>query len=259
MLAAPVVRPLDRRVHRERVLQRVQRRERVDVQGQHAFLVAAADQVVEHRGLRDRELLIEQPRLARIDRRAEGGALAGIRELRERHEKAGVEIAHGPQLAPLRQQWDAQPREGVEVLGAPLRPGPAGGREDEDGTRRLPPPVRHGFEGLRRELDEDVFREGPRQQHVSDQQQRLRMPEQPRFEDFALGAAEAVEVDQTEPRARKPFQRRPAADARSRTGRAGGRAGPGSHGEHPRPGRCDVQGDHGDLVRCRTFHEAKKS
>src|SRR2546425_9247510 len=43
------------RSHRERVRQRVQRRERVEVQGQHAFLVAAADQVVEHRGLRDRE------------------------------------------------------------------------------------------------------------------------------------------------------------------------------------------------------------
>ena len=253
------MRAFDRRVHGERMGQRVQRRERVDVQGHQSFLVTPADQVVEHSGLRDRELLIEQPRLARIDRRAERGPLTRLRQLRERHEKAGVELAHGPQLAPFRQQRDPQPGKGIEILGAPLRPRPAGGSEDEDGTRPLAPALRHGFERLRRELDEDVFRKGPGQQNVPDEQQRLRVPVEPGFEDLALGQVEAVEVDQSEPWAREPFKRRAAADARSRTGRAGGRARSGSHGEYPRPGRCDVQGNHGDLVRCRTFHEAKKS
>ena len=74
----------------------MQRRECVDVETDRRLLVAAAGEIVEHRRLGDRELLIEQPRLARVDRCPERGALQRVRQLRERDEEVHVELAHRP-------------------------------------------------------------------------------------------------------------------------------------------------------------------
>src|SRR5205823_11398389 len=100
----------------ERVRLRVEGREAVQVRGDGAFLVACAHQVVEHRRLRRRQLLIEQPRLARVERRAERGALGGVRELSQGDEKLDVELADAPQLAASREEGDAELRQRIEVF-----------------------------------------------------------------------------------------------------------------------------------------------
>src|SRR5205085_5730367 len=72
---AAVAGPLDGGIDRERVGIGVEGRDALHVEGDLRFLVSRADQVVEHRGLGGRKLLIEEPRLAGVDRDPERGAL----------------------------------------------------------------------------------------------------------------------------------------------------------------------------------------
>ncbi len=258
-LAAAVVRALHRGIEGEGMHPRVQRRERVDVETDGRLLVAAAHEIVEHRRLGDRELLIEQPGLARVDGRPERGALQRIGQLRQRDEEVHVELAYRPQLAPLGDEGDPQPRERIEVLGAPLPASALGRREDEDRMRTVAPALGHRLQSLRGQLDEDVLLEGLREQDVADQQQPFDATDEPGQEGLALRPAQPVEVDQAQPRPGHPFQRGPAADSRAGTRRSRRRAGSCRHRKDACPGRCHVEGDHRNLVRSRTFEQAKKS
>src|SRR5262249_60494564 len=71
--------------------------------------------------------------------RSERGAFAGIGELSQGDEQLDVELADRPQLAAARDQGDAEARQGIEVLAAPLGAAPAGrGQErSEEHTSEL--------------------------------------------------------------------------------------------------------------------------
>ena len=256
LVPAPVVRALHRSIDGERVRIRMERRDGLHVEGERPFLVAGSHQIVEHRRFHGRKLLVEEVSLARLESGPECGALGSVRELRDGHQQLDVELADRPEIAAGGNQRDAQARKRVDVLAAPLCPPAACGREDQDGTRRIAPALGRGFDRLGRHLDEHVVGEGLREQQVAHHQERPGVLREPRIQHLALGAPHALEVEEPQPGTLDPSQRRPSPHAGARARCSGGGAGAGRHGQHPRPGRCHVERDHGHLAE-RHAHEAK--
>src|SRR4051812_16326935 len=246
---AAVAGTLDRGEDGEGVGVRVQRRDAFHVEGDLGLLVAGADEIVEDRRLGGGELLIEEPGLAGVDSAPEVGPLGFRPEAGERDDEFGIELPDGPQRAFGRDERDGQTRERVEGLSAALGPGPARGSEDEDGARAVAEAYRHRLERARAKLEEHVLPERLREEQMADEEQRLRPLRQPRGQHLALRSLQALEVDETEPRAAAVIERGPSADARAGSRRAGGRMGPRGHGEHPRPGRRYLERNHRHLAQ----------
>src|SRR5207248_2249354 len=197
---AAVAGPLDGGIHGERVRAGVEGCDALHVERDLRFLVPRADQVVEHRGLGGGKLLIEKPRLARVDRGAERGALGFLPEASESHHEVAIELANRPEGASRRDERDAQARERVEVLAASIGPGPPRRGEDEDRPRPFAEAFRHRLQRAWPELDEHLLAERSGEKQVADEQQRLHALAQPGQERRSPGTPHTLEADESQPR-----------------------------------------------------------